>query len=133
MHLGRRPREPVVPSIRAFYEQLLAICRRPEVHEGQWRLWDCRQAWTGNPSHEQFIVMSWVADQRRLIVVANYGPSPAQCYVTLGLPGLAGRRFTLVDLLGDARYDREGDGLSTSGLYLDLPAWGTQVFELAPR
>jgi hypothetical protein len=29
-------------------------------------------------------------------------------------------------------YDRDGDGLTAQGLYLDLPAWGTHVFALAP-
>jgi hypothetical protein len=133
MHLGRRPAEPVVPTTRAFYERLLAIGRRAEVHDGRWQLWECRQAWEGNTTHEQFIVMSWDAGTRRSIVVVNYGASQAQCYVTLGLPGLEGHGFTLVDLLGDARYDRDGGELSTNGLYLDLPAWGAQVFELTPR
>jgi hypothetical protein len=50
--------------------------------------------------------------------------------VTLGLDGLRGRRFTLVDLLGDASYQRDGDGLAGNGLYLDMPPWGHQVFEL---
>jgi hypothetical protein len=58
----------------------------------------------------------------------NYGPSQGQCYVTLDCPELTGRRVTLVDLLGNARYER--DNLATVGLYLDMPAWGAQVFEL---
>jgi glycosidase len=133
MHLGRRPAERVEPRIRAFHDRLLAALRRPEVHDGRWQLWDCRPAWDGNPTHAQFIVMSWDQDERRLVVVSNYGPSQGQCYVTLALPGLAGKRFTLVDLLGDTRYDRDGDALATQGLYLDVPAWGHHVFEMAPR
>jgi hypothetical protein len=77
--------------------------------------------------------MSWEAGTRRLVAVINYGPSQGQCYVTLGLPGLEGERFTLVDLLSDARYERDGNVLASSGLYLDLPAWGAQIFELAQR
>ncbi len=133
IHLARRPAEPVVPTLRMFYDRLLTILARPEVHEGAWRLSECRKAWEGNPTHEQFIAMSWDAGARRLIAVVNYAPSQGQCYVQLGLPGLAGRRLTLVDLLGTARYDRDGDALSTQGLYLDMPAWGAQVFELLPR
>jgi hypothetical protein len=133
MHLARRPVEPVVPSIRTFYERLLAIGRRPEVHDGRWQLLECRAAWEGNPTHSQFVVMSWEAGPRRLLAVVNYGASQAQCYVRLDMQGLRGNRFTLVDLLGDARYDRDGDALATSGLYLDLPPWGAQVFEVAPR
>src|SRR5439155_1632661 len=128
MHLGRRPPEPVVPSIRAFYDRLLAIGKRPEVHEGRWGLCECRRAWDGNPTSDQFVAMTWAARERRLVAAVNYGPSQGQCYVTLGCPELTGRRVTLVDLLGNARYER--DNLATAGLYLDMPAWGAQVFEL---
>ncbi len=128
MHLGRRPPEPVVPSIRAFYDRLLAIGKRLEVHEGRWALCECRRAWDGNPTCDQFVAMTWAAGERRLVAAVNYGPSQGQCYVTLGLPELSNRRFTLVDLLGNARYER--DDLATAGLYLDMPGWGAQVFEL---
>ena len=133
MHLGRRPAEPVVPSLQRFYERLLTIGKHAAVREGQWRLWECRPAWEGNATHEQFIVMTWHAGTRRLIAAVNYGPTQGQCYVTLGMPGLAGKSFTLVDMLGDARYDRKGDGLSGNGLYLDLPPWGAQVFDVTPQ
>jgi hypothetical protein len=29
------------------------------------------------------------------------------------------------------RYERQGDGLCTNGLYLDMPPWGYHVFEMA--
>jgi hypothetical protein len=37
---------------------------------------------------------------------------------------------TLIDLLSDARYERDGCDLRARGLYLDLPAWGRHVFEV---
>jgi len=130
MHVGRRPAEPVDEDLRAFYSRLLACLKRPEVHEGEWRLETCRPAWQGNQTSDQFIVSSWQAGERRLLTAVNYGAVQGQCYVTLGLDGLRGRRFTLVDLLGDASYQRDGDGLAGNGLYLDMPPWGHQVFEL---
>jgi hypothetical protein len=36
----------------------------------------------------------------------------------------------LLDLLGDARYEREGDALAARGLYLDLPPWGYHAFDV---
>ena len=62
--------------------------------------------------------------------VVNYGDTQGQCYITIDVPALSGRRVVLTDLLGDARYERDGRELSTVGLYLDLPAWGRHVFEL---
>jgi len=34
-------------------------------------------------------------------------------------------------LVGGARYVRDGGELAGQGLYLDLPAWGCHVFEVA--
>ena len=133
MHLGRRPAEPIDRELQAFYGRLLEVLKRPEVHEGEWCLETCRPAWPGNSTHQQFIVSSWQAGERRLLAVVNYGGSQGQCYVPLGMQGLAGRSFELRDLLSDAIYERQGDGLMGSGLYLDLPPWGHQLFELRPR
>jgi hypothetical protein len=130
MHVGRRPAEPVDTRLQAFYARLLACLRRTELHDGEWRLASCRAAWDGNSTHEQFIVSSWQSGERRLLIAVNYGPAQAQTYATAGLTGLHGRSFTLVDLMGDARYQRTGDDLAGPGLYLDLPSWGYNIFEL---
>jgi hypothetical protein len=133
MHVGRRPYEAVDVPLQSFYRRLLAALRRPEAHEGDWRLWNCRPAWADNGTWDQFIVFSWEQPDRRLLAAVNFGPAQAQCYVALELPGLLGREFTLIDLLGEARYDREGDGLAGNGLYLDMPPWGFHLFELKER
>jgi glycosidase len=132
MHLGRRPVEPADEELRAFYARLLECLARPEVHDGEWRLLPCRPAWAGNGTSDQFVASSWHLDERRLLTVVNYGPSPGQCYVPLDLPGLPGRSFMLVDLVGPVAYRREGDALANPGLYLDLPAWGHHIFDLRP-
>jgi hypothetical protein len=133
MHLGRRVAEERDEEIAAFYERLLMVLRRPEVHEGSWRLLSPRQAWDGNPTADRFIVGLWELGEERLLTVANFGDTQAQCYVTVDVPALAGRRAVLTDLLGDARYERDGKELSTVGMYLDLPAWGRHIFDLRVR
>jgi len=130
MHVGRRPVEEPDAAVVTFYDHLLACVGRPEVHEGEWDLWTCRSAWEGNGTWQDLIVFTWTHGERRLLVVVNYAPRQGQCYVTLELHGLAGRTFTLVDLLSDTRYERDGDGLGANGLYLDMPAWGHHVFEM---
>ncbi len=44
-----------------------------------------------------------------------------QCYVQLSFPDLRGRAVRLEDLMGPASYDRDGSGLVSRGLYLDVP------------
>ncbi len=130
MHLGRRPDEPVDEGLRAFYGRLLAALRRPEVHDGYWRLRECRAAWEGNPTSDRFIVQSWEGSSGRLLACVNYGPTQGQCRADASFPGLEGRRVALADLLGPARYERDGADLAATGLYLDLPAWGVHLFEV---
>jgi glycosidase len=130
MHLGRRPREAVDEDLQAFYWRLLDCMKRPETRDGDWRLETARQAWAGNPTHDQLVVSSWQMGERRLLVAVNYGPTQAQGYVTPRLSGLVGKNFLLADQLSETEYWRSGDELAGRGLYLDMPAWQRQVFEL---
>ncbi len=132
MHLGRRPAEPIDTGLQTFYLRLLECLRRPELHDGDWRLANVREAWPGNPTHQQLIASSWQSGDRRLLIAVNYGPSQAQGYVGAEMSGLRGRAFTLVDLLGDARYTRTGDDLANGHLYVDMPPWAYNIFDLTP-
>jgi glycosidase len=128
MHLGRRPSEPVNEALRAFYLHLLEVLRRPEVRTGQWRLHDCRPAWDGNTSWEQFFVFTWEGEaSQRLLVAVNYGAVHGQCYAALPLAAWDGKTVRLRDLFGTAEHERHD--LPRNGLYLDLPPWGYHVFE----
>ena len=131
VHLARRPDEPVDAEIGAFYGKLRGVLSRAEVRDGDWQLLDCRTAWDGNPTWQHFLALSWRgAGGNRLLAVVNYGPTQGQCYVTLPFGDLAGRDWQLDDLLSAARYERAGDELCGRGLYLDMPAWGHQVFDV---
>jgi hypothetical protein len=129
MHLGRRLAEEPNEEIRAFYERLLGVLRRPEVHEGRWRELATRAAWDGNWTSDHFVCGIWENGDQRTLTVVNYGDTQAQCYVALDLP-TSGKKVVLTDLLGDARYERDGTALASGGLYLDLPAWGRQAFDV---
>lgn len=132
LHLGRRRSEPADPAVAAFYGRLLSCLRRPEVREGRWHLLECRPAWDGNPTWDRFLAFSWEGPrEQRLLTAVNYGPTQGQCTVKLPLANLQGRKLHLRDLMGPAQYEREGDDLVARGLYLDMPAWGYHVFEMA--
>ncbi len=130
-HLVRGPLEPVDEVWQRFYDSLSGVLRQPTVRDGQWRLLDCGPAWDGNWTSECFIAWSWEArdGQRRLIAV-NYAANQSQCYVRLPFRGMTGRTVRLKDLMGPARYDRDGDDLVSRGLYLDLLPWSYHVFEM---
>jgi glycosidase len=131
-HLIRAPRESTDTGVGPFYERLLGVLRQDVTRNGRWQLLDCVAAWDGNGSNDAFIAGGWDDEHgERLLVAVNYAPHQSQCYVRLRFAGLANRRWRLTDLLGEDRYDRNGDDLLARGLYLDVRPWGAAVFSLA--
>lgn len=133
VHLGRRALEEPDGEIGAFYERLLSVLRWSEVRTGRWRLLEARSAWEGNGTCEQFLAYVWDflgPPAWRVLVAVNFGPAQGQCYLTLPFSDLEGQTFLLTDLMGPARYERDGTDLATRGLYLDMPGWRYHVFDM---
>lgn len=130
VHLGRRPKEPKDERLASFYERLLDYLKSDVYREGDWRLLECRSAWHDNPTFDRFLVFAWEKGSERSLVCVNYGPTQGQCLVRLPWQDLGGKNWRLADQMSPAVYDRPGYDLLDQGLYLDLPAWGYNVFEL---
>jgi hypothetical protein len=45
--------------------------------------------------------------------------------------GVRGATWRLIDVLSDARYDRDGDKMAASELYVDLEPWSYRLFQLS--
>jgi hypothetical protein len=131
-HLVRAPQEPSDERLRGFYDRLLTALERPAVRDGEWRLLECAAAWDGNWTSDGFLAFAWQrAGGERMLVAVNYAGNQGQCYVRLPFTDLAGRTIRFTDLMSDARYERAGGDLASSGLYLDLHPWGYHVFEVS--
>jgi glycosidase len=63
IHLARRMAEQPDEVLAAFYQKLLSCLRRPETHQGVWRLCACRAAWSGNTTWDNFIAFTWEGPQ----------------------------------------------------------------------
>jgi hypothetical protein len=131
VHLRRGPVEALDSTISSFYNCLVDVLKDPAYRDGHWQLLDAAPAWEGNESNDAFVTFSWSGPetQRRLVVV-NYSDHSSQCYVHLPWDDLAGHTWQFRDPLGAADYERNGDELSTRGLYLDLPSWGYHAFDV---
>ena len=130
-HLVRGPEEPVDQPLHDFYERLLTILRQPVVRNGHWQLLSCMAAWEGNWTWDCFLAFAWQSeDGGRLVVAVNYAPNQSQCYVGLPFGNLAGQTWRLEDQISGVVYDRNGNDLSTKGLYLDATPWQSLVFFL---
>ncbi|MFM0252398.1 alpha-amylase family glycosyl hydrolase [Paraburkholderia sediminicola] len=130
-HLVRAPLESVDTRLQGFYENLMAALRQPVFRDGAWSLLECQPAWEGNWTSDCFIAWCWQRDdgERRLAVV-NYAGNQSQCYVRLPFPDVAGLSVRMKDIMGPVSFDRDGNDLISRGLYLDLPPWSYQVFEM---
>ncbi len=132
-HLARGPVEAVDPETVAFYARLLEALKDPAFRDGDWLRLDCRPAWDGNGTWDDFVAFAWTGPgERRRLVTVNYADHPGQCYVSLPWRDLDGRTWRLQDLVGPDAYDRPGSDLAGQGLYLDVPAWGHHVFDVSP-
>ena len=132
IQLGRRAGEPRDPAIAAIYDPLLAALATSLVGRSEGRLLPPRRAWDDNPTSGTFAAVQWHAPgagDRFDLVAVNLAPHRAQCRVVPELPGLAPHTWHLRDLLGDERWLRDGRELASTGLFLDLPGRGAQLFE----
>jgi hypothetical protein len=126
--LGRRPAEPVDNELQSFYEKLLTAINAPIFRDGKWTLCE-RSGWPDNQSCQNLVAWSWVKDDDRRLVIVNLSDSAAQAHVKVPWSELRGSCWRLTDTLSDVSYDRNGNEMADSGLYVELEPWGYCAFE----
>jgi hypothetical protein len=129
--LGRCPTEPTNNDLAAFYERLLKVTNRDVFRNGQWSLCE-RSGWPDNQSFQSILTWCWVKDDERYIVVLNFSDMAAQALIHLPWDELRDKVWRLNDLLSGDAYDRSGDEMRDSGLYIDLGPWGFHLFTIKP-
>ncbi len=133
VQLGRRPSEPSQTEVEALYEHWLGVLQGTAVGRGEPSVLIPQSAWHGNESWRTFIVVQWQqSDQALDLVVVNLAPHRSQCYVPLKVPKIGDFNWAMEDLLGDEKYERNGDDLRNQGLYLDVGPFAAQVFHFRP-
>jgi glycosidase len=126
--LSRRPAEPIDKTLRAFYERLLQTINAPIFRNGEWRLCE-RDGWPDNSSFQNLVAWSWIRDNDRRLIVVNLSDTPSQARVHVPWQELRGTSWHLMDALSNASYERDGDEMASSGLYVDLKPWNYSLFE----
>ena len=131
VELGRRPDEPLDADLRAFYDRLLDVVGEDAFRRGTPIRLEPRPTWDGDSTHASVVAWLWVGPRRSLrLAVANLGPTTGRCFLPMRVPDFVGREIVLEDLLGDARYVRDGNDLLDRGLYLELPPDGHHLFRI---
>ncbi|WP_328634267.1 alpha-amylase family glycosyl hydrolase [Streptomyces sp. NBC_00356] len=128
--LDRRPEEPADDELRSFHERLLSAVHVSGMRTGSWQLLDCA-GWPDNDSAAALVASCWTGPAGRFLTVVNLSDHPAQGRIRLPWSELGQDTWQLTSLLGTDRYERAGAELLESGLYVDLPAWGTHLLAAA--
>lgn len=129
VQLGRRQREETDLKIEQLYRLLFKTLENTSVGKGRFDLLKPAPAWDDNSTNGWMLVMQWQhSDDVFDLAVVNFAPHRSQCYVRLAVENLAAHDWTMRDLLGDELYERNGEELQGRGLYLDVPAFATQLF-----
>lgn len=124
--LGRRPEEPVDPSLPSFYRKLLAEAALPIYRDGTFATCE-RRGWADNASYRNLAAWCWKRGDDRRLVVVNLGRARSQALVRVPWPELATRACRLEDALDGAVFERSGADLTGPGLYVDLDAGAWHV------
>jgi hypothetical protein len=133
VQLVRRQFEETESTVRASYDRLLKVLEETSIGRGVGAVLAAHRAWEENTSSHWFVLVQWQAAADEFFLVAvNLAPHRSQCYVPLTVPAIATHDWRLKDLLGEEAYERSGEELQARGLYLDVPAYATQLFHFAP-
>ncbi|MET8077724.1 alpha-amylase [Streptomyces sp. NPDC005303] len=124
--LRRRPPEPVDEPLRDFYARLLPTAA--SVRRGDWRS-VTPEGRPDDDTHRRLLAWTWTHSDARHLVVVNDSEGPARARLPLPWDDLRGRVCRATDLLTGAVYDRDGDELTDSGLYVALEGWGCHVLK----
>jgi hypothetical protein len=126
--LGRRPSEPINNGLQTFYEKLLAAINAPVFRGGEWKLCEAT-GWPDNQSCQNLVAWSWVKDGDRRLIAVNLSDSASQARVNIPWEDVPGLSWHLIDALSDAEYDRDGNEMAASGLYVELLPWKYSLFQ----
>jgi hypothetical protein len=125
--LRRRPHETADQNLQQFYYTLLATLRSKDLHEGEWRLCE-RMGWPDNDSYLNVVAWCWQENTDRHLIVVNLSASRSEARVKLPWTDLVGHLWQLSDPLQTRVFDRSGDELQISGLYVELAPWSYHLF-----
>lgn len=131
VQLLRRREECTDEDLKAYFNKLLEITGDSAFKNGDKILCHPRSACNGIFLYENFIIYIIREEKQLLLSIVNFAPVTSQCYVALPAPELENKKVLLKDLLGSEVYKRDGNTLLSEGLYLELPAWGRNLFQIS--
>jgi len=138
VQLGRRQQEKENIEVALFYEKILNVLRDPIFQNGTFFQRDVHSAGWGDTSNDAIAAFEWRPPAGRsglgyLIVVNLDG---GRAYGRISLDGALfepGRQYIFHDLFDGKRYERDGQELRDTGLYVALEPNQPHLFSVAQK
>jgi hypothetical protein len=130
VQLGRRPAEPTIEALRAFYQRLLNEIKDTPYRDGVFMTLAVNPMLSNDTSDQNMLAFAWALGDDWRIIVANDCDQPVRGRVMLPRPALAGLMVWRFDDMLDLRepFLRIGDDVLIAGLPLELEPYGTRIF-----
>jgi glycosidase len=125
--LARGPEEPIDQDLECFYRRLVKAIDDDVFRNGEWQLCE-RSGWSDNQSCRNIFAWCWKRNSERRLIVINFSRQTAQARVHLKWDELRERSWRLDDGISGTTYERSGDEMRNTGLYVDLQPWECHLF-----
>jgi hypothetical protein len=126
--LGRRPAEHFDRELCGFYDKLLHGINRAAFHHGKWALCE-RTGWPDNETYQNLVAWSWLLGDEFFLIVVNLSDCSSQARVRVPWALTPRETWHMVDQLSDSVYERDGDEMTSQGLYVELGPWKYHFFQ----
>jgi glycosidase len=128
--LDRRPVETSDAQLREFHLRLVAAASG--LRHGDWHLCEA-SGWPDNSSYSQLLAWSWISEEGRSMIVVNYADAAASAQVHPPWSDLEGSTWRLEDLVNGEVFERDGNDIASSGLFVQLGPWQCHVLVWAAQ
>ena len=129
VQLRRWPMEEKNPGLVKFYLKLLKIIPGKNYRKEQWSL--CNIEPVGkDESFKNLIAYTWSVEHRDILVVVNYSTYLTQGHVRIEGVHYGSNKWTFSDVITEEKFIYKGEDLDTHGLYVDLDAWQSHIFDI---
>lgn len=130
IQLRRAAAENPDPAVVAFFGTILHITNEDAFHQGAWGLLPVTTV--GDGTSVNLIAYEWRLGSAWKVIVANLSGGASQGRIPLGDRVTPSKQYMFDDQLNDAQYQRDGQELHDSGLFVRREAFGAHLFDVRP-
>ena len=131
VQLGRSPTEEGNLDIMDFYHNLLKILPGKEFYEAKWELCEVQSVSFDDNSFKNIISYQWLTENRHLLIVVNYSLHTSKAHIKVKDLDDNTSNWKFLDILNKKEYTYKGKDLDDYGLYVELNAWKSHIFEIS--